>query len=63
MGLKQQIRLAKNDIARFSERRNAEFRCPMDATNLINAIERLRLLKAEALANSIRLSAVGSPKS
>lgn len=57
MGLRKKIRLAKRDIARFSEQRHSESRCPMDTTNLINAVERLRLLKAEAFTNAARLQA------
>lgn len=48
MGNLDKITKAENDIQRFLKKRGSEYSRPVDSANLINAIERLRLLKVEA---------------
>jgi len=49
MGYADKVRRAESEVQRFlAKKRGSEFSRPADATNLVNALERLRLLRAEA---------------
>lgn len=42
------IIMLENEVERFSNARNSNHARPIDTTNLVDALERLRVLKGEA---------------